>query len=274
MGSIEYDGPELAERYDQVSDSQFERGLLLIEKMGVKSGDAALDVGCGTGRMALHVSKLVGPSGRVLGIDPSPYRINVASAKLNNYTPQNVRFEMGRGEDIGTLACGLFDHVYMCSVFHWIDDKPAALSGAYRLLKPGGMLGMTTADREEPSTMRGISNAVLSKPQYKGQVVLSQDASKPVTTGELESLLAAAGFTQIDIQRQPRYRYFSTPDEAFAFNEASSFGNFLKHVPESLRPSAKREIAEELEKRRTPEGIKVAMNPVFATARKPSGPGR
>lgn len=269
MSNIEYDGPELAERYDRVSDSQFERGLLLIEKMGVKSGDAALDVGCGTGRMALHVSKLVGPAGRVVGIDPSPYRINVAAAKLNGHTPQNVRFEVGRGEALDKLTCGPFDYVYMCSVFHWIDDKPAALRGAYRLLKPGGMLGMTTADREEPSTMRGITNTVLSRPPFTGQVDLSRDASKPVTPKELESLLVAAGFAQIDIKRQPRYRYFSTPEEAFAFNEASSFGNFLKHVPESLRPAAKREIAEELEKIRTPEGIKVAMNPVFATARKP-----
>jgi ubiquinone/menaquinone biosynthesis C-methylase UbiE len=266
---MKYDGPELAERYDRVSDSQFERGRLLVEKMDVKSGDAALDVGCGTGRMALHVSQIVGPAGRVMGIDPSPYRINLAAAKLKSHTLQNVRFEVGRGEDIGTLTCGPFDHVYMSSVFHWIDDKPAALKGAYRLLKPGGLLGMTTADRDEPSTMRGITNTVLSRPPYRGQVVLTEDASKPVSAKELGFLLDAAGFTNIDIQRQPRYRYFSTPEEAFAFNEASSFGNFLQHVPESLRLSARRDMAEELEKRRTPEGIKVAMNPVFAIARKP-----
>ena len=43
----------------------------------------------------------------------------------------------------------------------------------------------------------------------------------------------------------------------FAFNEASSFGNFLRHVPESLRPQARQDIAEELEKCRTKAGIEL-----------------
>ena len=63
-----------------------------------------------------------------------------------------------------------FDHVYFCSVFHWVDDKPAALAGAYHVLKPGGTIGMTTGDRDEPSTIRGITNKVLGRSPYKGQV--------------------------------------------------------------------------------------------------------
>lgn len=269
MSSIKYDAPELAERYDAVSDSQYTKGLMLIEQMGIKSGDKVLDVGCGTGRMAIHVSEIVKPSGSVLGIDPSPYRIKVADEKLKILAVTNVRFEIGRAEDIGSLSAVAFDHVYFCSVFHWVDDKPAALAGAYHVLKPGGAIGMTTGDREKPSTIRGITNEVLGRSPYKGQVNLSEDASKPVTMKELESLLSAAGFKDIEIKRRPVKKLFPTPEKAFEFNEASSFGNFLMHVPENLRVRARHDIAEELEKLRTPDGIEVATNSVFAMARKP-----
>ncbi len=269
MSNIKFDAPELAERYDAVSDSQYKKGLMLIEQMGIKSSDNVLDVGCGTGRMAVHVSEIVGPSGSVLGIDPSPYRVQVAEEKLKILADKNVRFEIGRGEDIGSLSAAAFDHVYFCSVFHWIDDKPAALAGAYRVLKPGGNIGITTGDRDEPSTIRGITNKVLSRPPYRGEVKLSEDASKPVTMKELEELLSAAGFMDIDIKRRPVNKLFPTPEKAFEFNEASSFGNFLQHVPENLRAQARRDIAVELEKLRTPDGIEVGTNSVFAIAKKP-----
>lgn len=269
MSNIKFDDTELAERYDAVSDSQYKKGLMLIEQMGIKSGDHVLDVGCGTGRMALHVSEIVGPAGSVFGVDPSPYRVKVAEEKLKSKAIKNVRFDIGRGEDIGALSADSFDHVYFCSVFHWIDDKPAALSGAFRVLKPGGTVGMTTGDRDEPSTIRGITNKVLGRPPYQGRVKTSEDASKPVTMKELEALLCAAGFTDVDIKHRPVNKTFPTPEKAFEFNEASSFGNFLKHVPEHLRAQARRDIAEELEKMRTPLGIEVATNSVFAIAKKP-----
>lgn len=269
MSTIKFDAPKLAERYDAISDSQYKKGLMLIEQAGIKSGDKVLDVGCGTGRMAIHVSEIVGPSGSVLGIDPSPYRVKVAEEKLKISALKNVRFEIGRGEDIGSLSAGAFDHVYFCSVFHWIDDKPATLAGAYRILKPGGTIGMTTGDRDEPSTIRGITNNVLGRPPYLGRVKLSEDASKPVTMKELAALLSDAGFKDPDITHKPVKKLFPTPEKAFEFNEASSFGNFLKHVPENLRAQARRDIAEELDKLRTPDGIEVATNSVFAIAKKP-----
>ncbi len=81
MSGVMWDAPELAERYDRMSDSQFQSGCILVDRMNVKKNDVALDVGCGTGRLALHVSGIVGPSGRVVGIDPSPHRVRIADRK-------------------------------------------------------------------------------------------------------------------------------------------------------------------------------------------------
>jgi arsenite methyltransferase len=270
MSNIKWDAPELAERYDRVSDSQFERGVLLTEKLGIKAGDTVLDIGCGTGRLAMYLSSVVGPQGRVVGIDPSPYRIGVASDKLKGLAAANVQFAVGSGENPGSLSAGTFDYVTYCSVFHWIDDKPAALSSARRLLKPGGKVGITTGDRENLSGIKSIMKQLFAKPPYAGRVKTSEDASKPVTREELRALLSGAGFAEIEINLKEGKRYYSTPEEVFAFNEASSFGNFLRHVPENLQAQARKDLAEELEKCRTEAGIELAYNTLYAIARKPA----
>jgi arsenite methyltransferase len=49
MSNVGSDSVDLAENYDRVSNSQFEKGLTLAGRMGIKEGDAVLDIGCGTG---------------------------------------------------------------------------------------------------------------------------------------------------------------------------------------------------------------------------------
>lgn len=74
MSNVESDNQLLAEKYDKVSEGQFNNGLILIEKLGIKTGHNVLDIGCGTGRLTEYLSKIVGDEGRIYGIDPSGLR--------------------------------------------------------------------------------------------------------------------------------------------------------------------------------------------------------
>ncbi|WP_437717998.1 methyltransferase domain-containing protein [Sorangium sp. So ce448] len=81
--SLVFDTPQLAQDYEvRSADRQFRHGKRLIVGLGVRPGDHVLDVGSGTGLLAEHVAGLVGPTGKVLGIDPLPLRVEIAQQKL------------------------------------------------------------------------------------------------------------------------------------------------------------------------------------------------
>jgi len=103
--------------------------LLVAKQGGWRRPEAYLDAD----------TRRAGPSGQVVGIDPLAERVALARERV-----PGVRFHIGYAEDLGAFADGSFDDVSMSSVFHWVPDKPKALAGIARVLRPGGKLGFTT----------------------------------------------------------------------------------------------------------------------------------
>jgi arsenite methyltransferase len=120
--SLEQDTPELARNYETAGIVQFRHGMLLIGPLALKAGEHVLDVGAGTGRLAEFVAGLVGPQGRVIGIDPLASRVDIASLRQS----ETLTFETGRAEDLSRFDDRQFDAVYLNSVFHWIAEKDRA----------------------------------------------------------------------------------------------------------------------------------------------------
>lgn len=268
MTNLELDTIELAEKYDEVSKMQLNHGKILIEDLGIKRGEHILDIGCGTGRLGAYVARITGSSGGVIGIDPLPHRIDIARRKVKSGLC--LSFEVGKSDDLTRFEDNSFDAVYLNSVFHWIHDKTTTVSEVYRVLKPGGRLGITTASKEKPNTVRLITNRVFQKKPYAGHVDPEEDASFKygVTAPELKELLTKSSFTIKSIEIKKFTDYFDTVDTVIERNDASSFGNFLAHVPERLRASAIADIKAELEKHRTAQGVESERNLIFAVAYK------
>jgi ubiquinone/menaquinone biosynthesis C-methylase UbiE len=118
MSQIDWDSMESAARYDRNCDHQYRKGQILIEMMDIKKGESVLDAGCGTGWQAVNVSGIIGPSGRLMGIDPSSYRIELARRKFSENSTGNIRFLVGQAEDLHAIPDNSIDHAYFCSSFH------------------------------------------------------------------------------------------------------------------------------------------------------------
>jgi ubiquinone/menaquinone biosynthesis C-methylase UbiE len=271
MSTVIYDTKILAEKYDRVSNSQFEHGQLLARELNIKPGDHVLDIGCGTGRLAEYTSKIVGNKGRIYGIDPAEHRIRLALQKIKNKNPANVSFSVGRSEDLSGFADNSFDEVIINVVFHWITDKKTTLAEVYRVLKPNGLVGITTGSKGLPGPFKVITDELLKKEPYVSQVNSDADPNKSVTSDELLQLLIDAGFDEIDLKPRKTTQYFKTPEELIEFTESSSFGNYLIHLPEYLRAAFKSDYIAEVEKLQTPKGIESKWNMLYVRARKPVG---
>ncbi len=111
-------------------------------------GCTVLDLGCGTGRDAYVVAKLVGPSGRVIGVDMTEEQIEVARRHVGTHMERfgfpepNVEFRLGYIEDLAAAGVGdeSVDVVISNCVINLSPDKEQVFSEIFRVLKPGGEL--------------------------------------------------------------------------------------------------------------------------------------
>ena len=121
-------------------------------------GCTVLDLGCGTGRDCFLASKLVGPEGKVIGVDMTQAQLDVAEkyhAEIaEKWGYDNVEFKKGYIEDLESLGIQdeSIDVVISNCVINLSPDKEAVFKGIYRVLKVGGELYFSDifADRRVP----------------------------------------------------------------------------------------------------------------------------
>jgi arsenite methyltransferase len=264
--SLTLDTQELAHHYERLSAAhQFKAGQLLIGELALVPGEKILDVGCGTGLLAEYVAGLVGPAGAVVGIDPLLLRIALAQAKGR----ANLSLKVGTADDLCEFPEASFDVVYLNAVLHWLPEKLEPLREILRVLKRGGRLGLSTGSKDHPNQLQAIKALVLAREPYRRYPEAVGGGSYRVSAGELEKLLAQIGFAVQKMEVRPYVRHHPTPEAAIEFAEASSFGNFLGHLPAELRTAAREEIMRELEQFSTPEGIRREGARIIAVALKP-----
>ncbi len=127
-------------------------------------GATVLDLGCGTGRDAYVLSKLVGPSGRVIGVDMTAEQIAIArkheqtQAQRFGYKTPNTHFVQGYIEDLLSLDIEdqSVDVVISNCVINLSPDKERVFSEIFRVLKQGGELFFSDifADRRIPTHLQ------------------------------------------------------------------------------------------------------------------------
>lgn len=118
-------------------ESTFRRRLL--DQAGLAPGQRVLDLGCGTGTLAL-LALAEQPAAELTGLDADPEMIARARAKAEDAGAE-ARFDEGRSDRL-PYADGSFDRVLSTLFFHHLDPEPKRRTAAEiaRVLAPGGEL--------------------------------------------------------------------------------------------------------------------------------------
>lgn len=152
----------------------------------LQPGETVLDLGSGGGIDVLLSAKRVGPAGKAYGLDMTDEMLALANENARDAT--NVEFLKGDIEAI-PLPGGAVDVIISNCVINLSVDKPAVFAEAFRVLRPGGRLGvtdvvaedhLTPADRAERGAYVGCIAGALSMSEYRAG-------------------LTEAGFTDIEI---------------------------------------------------------------------------
>jgi len=137
-------------------------------------GETVLDLGSGGGIDVLLAASRVGPTGFVYGVDMTEQMLTLARANAAQAGAGNVEFRRGLVEDI-PLPDASVDVVISNCVINLSTDKPAALAEMFRVLVPGGRIGitdvvaedhLTPAERAERGSYAGCIAGALSRQEY------------------------------------------------------------------------------------------------------------
>ena len=105
----------------------------------LRSGDRVVDVGCGAGIDSLIAARMVGGTGRVIGVDMTPAMLERARASAATLAAPNVEFRAGYAEAL-PIEDARADVVISNGVMNLFPDKLAGLEEMARVLRPGGRL--------------------------------------------------------------------------------------------------------------------------------------
>jgi ubiquinone/menaquinone biosynthesis C-methylase UbiE len=201
---ISYDKAEAkkTDRAYQTPDVTRQR-MRTLAALQLKARESVLDVGCGSGLLADDMAGLVGPDGRVVGIDASPDMLSLAERRCGDL-PQ-VRLKQSKAEEIPE-GDDSFDAAACVQVLLYVPDVPAALAEMHRVLRPGGRITIVETD------WRGtVLNSFDDSITRRMLAAWDDSVASPNLPVRLGPLMTAAGFAAVNVEAFPIVNASYTP---------------------------------------------------------------
>jgi trans-aconitate methyltransferase len=200
---------ELLEKIDVLGPRQTERDVLA----NVRS---VLDIGCGTGWLAVYLAKRL-PGGTVTGVDISPVMVSRARELARGEAVHNMRVLEQDAERME--FSGEFDLVISNSAFHWMRDAGNLLERVYRGMRPGAALAvqfplLTEAHPMVCTMTRAIASAGLQAHYANWEFPWFR-----TTPEAYRQLLEAKGF-EVSVVEEGEDNFFLSKEEFLAFFNA------------------------------------------------------
>jgi SAM-dependent methyltransferase len=155
----------------------------------LRPGEVVLDLGSGGGIDVLLSARRVGPTGKAYGLDMTDEMLALARENQRKAAVENVEFLQGEIEAI-PLPGDAVDVIISNCVINLSADKGAVLREAFRVLRPGGRFAVSDI------VLRGE----LPEEAQRSLALWTGCVAGALTEPEYRDLLAAAGFTEIDVE--------------------------------------------------------------------------
>ena len=261
---------EVATEYAQDRLGIFGRsGGRLLELLRPSPGSNVLDVGTGSGVVALQERAWVGAAGKVTGTDVAAAMVTLAKQAAAEQGIGDITFCQMDAEQLD-FPDASFDAVTCAfSLFQFLDIN-RALAEMWRVLKPGGRVGLSNWGpgyfSPVASLQRDLFRVFGLRPLLTNPIFFEPD--------ELQSLLHQAAFMTVELIEDTDEVWFENAEEVWAFN--LDMGPFPVMLRRQLTVGKRRELERRftmmLEDLMTDRGIRCTFHLLYALAEK-GGPG-
>ena len=184
---------KINQRYKQTTCDNLSCGNNLVYA-DINYGETVLDLGCGSGRDAVEVAQIVGPAGKVTGIDLTPEMVTRAWERATEEKINNVSFVEGSIESL-PFPDNVFDLVISNCAINHCPDKYIVFQEIYRVLKPRGRFVISDVVSKDP-----LPDKVKKDPQAWADCY-----GGAITEKEYISIISQSGFQQTEIINKLEY---------------------------------------------------------------------
>lgn len=205
----------------------------------------ALEIASGTGRVTRHIRERLPASAKLIASDISAGMLAEAKKKLNH---ADIDWQTIDAQQL-PFSDNSIDLVVCCFGYMFVPDKPKAFAEAYRVLKPGGVLLITTWDKIEHNAASYTSRSIAEKylkaplPESYNEAVSMHDETA------IRQLLETAGFSKIFIEKSAQFSVCPTAKQAATglVDGGFIFKEIRQHNPEwidEIKIELENELAE------------------------------
>jgi ubiquinone/menaquinone biosynthesis C-methylase UbiE len=259
-----------AATYDSIGPRFFTHlGQRLVAHAHLTPGATVLDVAAGRGAVLFAAANQVWPGGRVIGIDLADNMVRETTADIQRRSLHHVGMRQMSAEQLAFPEAS-FD-VVLCGFALWMFPRPhQALQEMFRVLKPGGRIGLTTWTDDCPFLTWLRRELRASVPPEAGPAPSGPEAPSFDTSAKLATALQQAGFERLEISIEDHEFVYATDEEWWL----SLWSHGIRSRLEQLAPPDLEQVRGDMLRKvhvlKQSDGIHTLFRVLFALADKPS----
>lgn len=257
-----------AQRYaDHMAPTWVTVARRAVDLAEVQPGHTVLDVGTGTGLGAFFAAERAGRDGNVVGLDTSAAMLEVAAERATSVGYDFIRWQQGDAAQL-TFADESFDAVLCLHALMLMPRPHVAVEEMRRVLVEGGRAVLTVWGGKAGNEWMGILERALREAAPGTPPPRSPPLSPP---GNLEAMLQAAGFEDIEVARVPDRMRLQRVGAFLEWALADGYwGPVLMAVPEAAQARLRGTLETILTPRLRDGEVAVAREIVYARALVPA----